>query len=138
MDDDYYRYPVGSPEHDAAYEKYFIAMGGIGFAIPGDPKASYEVDNAAELAYARGYDGWYESLYQQHVEERAQWWRARGVQLAEDLLDHPGAGWGRNCRAPRLGNPAGRRTIRGSWTTSLLANCSRVRSTSVPSGRRFQ
>lgn len=48
MDDDYYRYPVGSPEHYAAYEKYFIAMGGIGFAIPGDPEASYEADKGSE------------------------------------------------------------------------------------------
>lgn len=90
-DDDYFRYPVGSPEHYAAYEKHFTALGGIGFAVPGDPEASYEVDNACELAYERGYDGWYESLYQQHVEEGARWWRARGVQLAEDLLGDPGS-----------------------------------------------
>ena len=30
-----------------------------------------------------------ESPYQKHVEEQARWWRARGIQLAEDLLECP-------------------------------------------------
>lgn len=55
MDDAYYRAPVGSPEHYTAYEKEFAADDGIGFVFPDDPRASYEVDNAAELA-AEAYD----------------------------------------------------------------------------------
>jgi hypothetical protein len=79
MDDDYYRYPVGSPEHYAAYEKWFIATGGVGAAIPGDdPQASYEIDNAYELAAER-YDE-SEDMYRHQLEEEAEadrWWRAR-------------------------------------------------------------
>jgi hypothetical protein len=83
MDDDYYRYPAGSPEHYAAYEKNFIATGGIGAVVPGDPQASYEVENAYELAAAR-YDA-----YQEYLDGAAGWWGALGVQVAEDLLDDP-------------------------------------------------
>src|ERR1700689_2452056 len=43
----------------------------------------------------------------------------------------------RYCSAARLGGSEGRGTTRGCWITSWLANCSRVRSISVPSGRRF-
>ena len=53
MDDTYYRYPVGSQEHYAAYERYFISNDGIDAAVPGNPQASYEADNAYELAYER-------------------------------------------------------------------------------------
>ena len=88
MDDDYYRYPVGSRQHYAAYEKYFIATDGIGAAVPGDPEASYEVDNAYELAYEREN----EYLARQAAEEDARWWRERGIQIAEDLLRDP-QGW---------------------------------------------
>jgi hypothetical protein len=89
MDDDYYKYPAGSPEHYAAYDWHLIATGGLDVAVPGDPQASYEIDCAYELACERGYDDWYESLYQKHVEEQARWWGARGIQLAEDLLGCP-------------------------------------------------
>lgn len=51
MDADYYRYPVGTPEHYAAYEQEFWAYYGLGYPFPDDPRASYEVDNAYELAY---------------------------------------------------------------------------------------
>jgi hypothetical protein len=98
MDDDYHRYPVGSPEHYAAYERHFTATGGIHAVVPGDPQASYEVEHAYELAAAR-YDEC-EYLYQRHVEEGARWWRARGVQLAEGLLDDPRAGWARTGGKP--------------------------------------
>ena len=37
-DDDYFRYPVGSPEHYAAYKRYFHSMDGIGFVFRGDPE----------------------------------------------------------------------------------------------------
>ena len=53
MSDDYYWYPVGGPEHRAAYEEHVIALEGIDAAVPGNPQASYEVDNAWELAYDR-------------------------------------------------------------------------------------
>lgn len=53
MDDAYYRYRAGSGEHYAAYEKEFIARYGIGFPFPDDPRASYEADNAYELACER-------------------------------------------------------------------------------------
>ena len=54
MDPNYHRYVVGSPEHYAAYEEEFSRLDGIGAAIPGDPRASYEVDFAVELAWERG------------------------------------------------------------------------------------
>jgi hypothetical protein len=57
-------------------------------AIPGDAQASYEVDNACELAYERQN----EYLAQQAAEEDAQWWRERGIHIAEDLLRDP-EGW---------------------------------------------
>ena len=87
MDDDYYTYPVGSPEHYAAYEKHFTATGGIHAVFPGDPQASYEVENAYELAAER-YDPC-EDGYRWHLEEGEWWWNQQGVQLAHDLLDDP-------------------------------------------------
>lgn len=53
MDDPGYRYPIGSAEHFAAYEREFRELGGAGYEFPGDVEASYEVDYAAELAYER-------------------------------------------------------------------------------------
>ena len=50
-DSDYFRYPVGSPEHYAAYAKEFGANHGIGYVYPDNPAASYVVDHAYELAY---------------------------------------------------------------------------------------
>jgi hypothetical protein len=38
-DDDYFRYPVGSPKHYAAYEKYFKSQHGIDCVFPGDPES---------------------------------------------------------------------------------------------------
>jgi hypothetical protein len=90
-DDDYFRYPVGSPEHYAAYERYFRSMDGIGFVFPGDPESSYEVDFAVELANERWDDEMCDSGYRQHMQEQAEWWRARGVQIAEDLVGDPGS-----------------------------------------------
>ena len=89
--DDYYRYPVGSPGHYAAYERYFHSTDGIGFVFPGDPESSYEVDFAGELANASWDDEMCNSGYQHGLEETARWWRARGVQIAEDLVDDPGS-----------------------------------------------
>jgi hypothetical protein len=51
MDSAYYETPAGSPEHYAAYEREFNATPGALYAFPDDPQASYEVDNAYELAY---------------------------------------------------------------------------------------
>jgi hypothetical protein len=90
-DDDYFRYPVGSPEHYAAYERYFHSKDGIDCVFPGDPESSYEADFAGELANASWDDEMCNSGYQQWVEESARWWRARGVQIAEDLVDEPGS-----------------------------------------------
>ena len=91
MDDAYYQYPVGSPEHYAAYEKEFNA-GGIDPvddpSIASDPRAMYEIDNAYELAYERET----EHLEQQHIEAQAKWWTDRGIQVADTLLDTP-RGW---------------------------------------------
>jgi hypothetical protein len=57
-DSDYFRYPVGSPEHYAAYAKEFGANHGIGYVYPDNPGASYVVDHAYELAYiAEEYAG---------------------------------------------------------------------------------
>jgi hypothetical protein len=56
MDDAYYTAAPGSAEHYAAYEKEFTATEGAGFAFPDDPHASYEVDNAHELAHERWLD----------------------------------------------------------------------------------
>jgi hypothetical protein len=53
MDDAYYRSPVGSREHYAAYEKEFNARRGGGYAFPDDVRASYQADNAYELARER-------------------------------------------------------------------------------------
>jgi hypothetical protein len=50
MDDAYYRYPAGSTEHWEAYLKEFKQCHGIGYVFPDDAWASYEVDNAYELA----------------------------------------------------------------------------------------
>jgi len=50
---DYHRYPIGSKEHDAAYEKEFTTDAGIGYPFPNDPQDSYEVDYAYELAFDR-------------------------------------------------------------------------------------
>ena len=105
MDDDCYKYPAGSPEHYAAYERHFTATGGLDDAVPGDPRASYEIDNAYELACERGYDEWYESQYQKHVEEQARWWDARGIQLAEDLLGCPEDWLGGDWRRDQLADP---------------------------------
>jgi hypothetical protein len=58
MDPNHHRYVVESPGYHAAYEKEFFRLGGIGAAIPGDLRASYEVDDAVELAWERGYDEW--------------------------------------------------------------------------------
>jgi hypothetical protein len=51
IDSDYYRYPIGTPEHYAAYAKEFEANYGIGYPVPGSPRASYEADFAYELAF---------------------------------------------------------------------------------------
>jgi hypothetical protein len=59
--------------------------------FPGDPESSYEADFAGELANARWDDEMCDSGYQQWVEESARRWRARGVQIAEDLVDEPGS-----------------------------------------------
>ena len=68
--DDYFRYPTGSPEHYEAYKKAFAREGGTGFPVPDapvlvgvldDPRASYEADNAYELAWVALEDedaGW--------------------------------------------------------------------------------
>jgi hypothetical protein len=100
MEADYFRYPIGSPEHFAAYERYFNSLGGIGFAFPDDLEASYEADFACELASERAYGGWCESGYRQYVEEGARWWRDRGVQVAQDSLGDPrswlGGDWSRS------------------------------------------
>jgi hypothetical protein len=53
MDRAYYEAPVGSPEHYAAYGKEFAETGGVCFPVPVSAADSYEVDNAAELAYDR-------------------------------------------------------------------------------------
>jgi hypothetical protein len=53
MDDDRLRYPIGSKEHYAAYEKEFTTDGGIGYPFRDDPQGSYEVDYAYELAFDR-------------------------------------------------------------------------------------
>jgi hypothetical protein len=61
-DDAYYRYPAGSAEHYAAYEKAFAADDGVTFPFPDDPYASYEADHAYELAYESLEDedgGWF-------------------------------------------------------------------------------
>jgi hypothetical protein len=98
MDDAYHRYPVGSPEHYAAYEKEFTAQDGIGAAVPGDPEASYEADNAYELAYEREN----EYLERQNAAEHAKWMADQGIQAAETLLDDPqrwlGDDWYQQCR----------------------------------------
>ena len=99
MDDAYDTCPVGSLEHCAAYEKQFIALDGIGAAIPGDPQASYEADYAYELAYEREN----EYLYQEHVEENAKWWRARWIQVAGDLLGDPRSWLGEDWWQSRIG-----------------------------------
>jgi hypothetical protein len=98
VDDAYYRYPAGSPEHYAAYQKEFTASDGIDAAVPGDVEASYEADNAWELAYERQN----EELERQDVEEQARWWADRGIQVADELLDDPqrwlGDDWYRSIR----------------------------------------
>ena len=53
MSSDHLRYPIGSKEHYAAYEKKFIADRGIGYPFSNDPQDSYEVDYAYELAFDR-------------------------------------------------------------------------------------
>lgn len=56
MSGDYHRYPPGSPHHYAAYEKAFSAGDVDPVDVPEieeDPEASYEIDNAWELAYDR-------------------------------------------------------------------------------------
>jgi hypothetical protein len=56
MDSAYYEAQTGSPEHYAAYEKEFNAGGIDRFGDPvidADPEASYEIDNAWELAWDR-------------------------------------------------------------------------------------
>jgi hypothetical protein len=60
MGPDYYRAATGSAEHYAAYAKEFEAEQGIGFPLPDDPAASYEVDNSYEFAYdaQAENDGW--------------------------------------------------------------------------------
>jgi hypothetical protein len=91
MDDAYYRSPVGSAEHYAAYEKEFTAGGITPIDDPdiaNDPRAMYEVDNAWELAY----DRWVEEGAQQAAEEQSRWWADRGIQVADDLIDDP-RGW---------------------------------------------
>lgn len=91
MDDAYYRSPVGSPEHYAAYEKEFNVGGITPVDDPGianDPRAMYEIDNAWELAYER----WFSEAEREAEEEKAQWWADRGVQIADDLVDDP-RGW---------------------------------------------
>lgn len=50
---DYYRSPVGTEEHRAAYRQMHASAHGAGFADPEDPDLSYEMDNAAELAADR-------------------------------------------------------------------------------------
>lgn len=50
MGPDYYTAAPGSPEHRAAYERHFHANADLGIdAVPGNPEASYQADNAAEL-----------------------------------------------------------------------------------------
>jgi hypothetical protein len=56
MDSAYYQAQPGSPEHYAAYEKEFDVQHGIGFPVENDPRASYEIDNAYELALDDYYD----------------------------------------------------------------------------------
>jgi hypothetical protein len=51
MDSDDYRYPIGSPQHYAAYAKEFKADYGIGYPVSSSPRASYEADYAYELAF---------------------------------------------------------------------------------------
>lgn len=70
MDPAYYTAPAGSPEHYAAYEKEFEANHGLGFVFEDDPEASYEVDNAAELAYERWFEE-YELAQDRLAEEAA-------------------------------------------------------------------
>ena len=53
MDDNHLRYPIGSKEHYAAYEKEFTTDSGIGYPFHDDPQGSYEVDYAYELAFDR-------------------------------------------------------------------------------------
>jgi hypothetical protein len=50
MNSDYYTLPAGTPEHYAAYEELFRAADGTGFPVPGDPRASYEIDHSWEIA----------------------------------------------------------------------------------------
>jgi hypothetical protein len=55
MNDDYYRYPSGSPQHYAAYEQAFNAGETAATGNPDidtDPRASYYIDNAWELGYS--------------------------------------------------------------------------------------
>jgi hypothetical protein len=73
----------------AVHERRFDSLGGICCPFPHDAQASHEVDFALELSGERGYDQWRESLYQEHVEEGARWWRDRRVQVAEHLTDAP-------------------------------------------------
>jgi hypothetical protein len=56
MDGAYYRAAPGTPEHYAAYEAQFGARAGDGFPVPDDPAASYEIENAQELAVDRYHD----------------------------------------------------------------------------------
>lgn len=73
MDDEYYRYQAGHPKQYAAYEKEFHA-GGIDPTgdpeIDSDPEASYEIDNAYELAYERMIEAEERQFIAEDMEER--------------------------------------------------------------------
>jgi len=86
-DDDYRRYPPGSPEHYKGHARKFGADHGIdgAYALQDEPEDSYDAFYDAAL----GYELQGERLYRQEAEEAARWWRDRGIQLAEDLLDDP-------------------------------------------------
>ena len=55
------RYPTGSPEHYAGYEREFTPED----SMPSGPRACYEIDYSYELAD----EAHTEALYEQHVEE---------------------------------------------------------------------
>lgn len=73
MDSNYYRYQPGHPRHYAAYEKEFHA-GGIdppgNPEIDSDPYASYEIDNAYELAYERVIEEEGQRAMEEDLEDR--------------------------------------------------------------------